>query len=338
MPIHLIPWPDDANDAKALWSRITRNPTTLNVIGLLIAIIVLYLILSFTAFGFSTYANQFGLLRNGALIGIAATGMTLVIVAREIDVSIGPAAAFSSVLVAKAISQWEFPAIAAILFTLAMGAAWGGLAGVLRARFGVPTFIATLGLWNILGGLALFTTDALPVVLPAGEPVMTFLDGTVLSVPVSAWVMIIAFVVVGFVSRKTAYGRSVYAVGGNAAAARLAGIPVMRTQILILATTGFLSALTGVLLAARMGSGNGGAASGLEFNVIAAVVVGGTAMTGGRGSLLGTFLGVIFITLISNGLVLLGVNPFLQRVVTGAIIVLSVLLNSVLASRSTLQK
>lgn len=309
------------------------NTTLVNIVGLLVAIVALYLYLMFNAVGFFTAANQSGLLRDAALIGVAATGMTLVIIAGEIDVSTGPAVALSSVIAASAISQWGLPTLLAIVVTLAIGTAWGTLAGFLRARFNVPSFIATLGLWSVLRGLAQFVTNALPVQIPDSDPVMDFLNGSVLGVPTPAIVMIVAFLVFGFVARKTPYGRSVFAIGGNAAAARLAGINVRRVRVTLFATMGFLGALSGVLLTARLGSGNSTAANGLEFDVIAAVVVGGTAMTGGRGSLVGTFLGVIFITLIGNGLVLLGVNSFLQNVVRGVIIVLAVLLNVTLSRR-----
>lgn len=322
--------------ARRFRVALPRSTTALNIVGLLVAIAVLYVVLGATAFGFLSEANQLGLLRDAALIGVVAAGMTLVIIAGEIDVSIGPAVAFASVIVAKAMTSWQLPTIVAILVTLLAGAAWGGLVGVLRARFRVPSFIGTLGLWNILGGLALYITNALPVPFSPDDPIMTVLSGTLLGLPTPAWAMAISFVAFGFVARKTAYGRSVYAVGGNAPAARLAGLPVDRTRIMIFVTTGVLSAASGVLLAARLGSGNGGAASGLEFKIIAAVVIGGTAMAGGRGSLVGTFLGVIFITLIGNGLVLLGVNSFVQDVVSGAIIVIAVLINVTMSRRRAL--
>lgn len=322
-----------AGGLQQRWSRLATSGTGLNIIGLLAAIAILYLVLSFTATGFTSAPNQMGLLRDAAMIGVVATGMTLVIVAGEIDVSIGPAVALSTVIFAKAMTSFGMPALVAILFTLALGGLWGLLVGYLRAKVGVPSFIGTLGLWNILGGLALFTTDALPVPIPITDPTVDLLSGRILGIPTPAWVMLIAFVLFGYISTRTAYGRSVFAVGGNSASSRLAGINVARIRMLIFVTTGVLSALSGVLLAARLGSGNGGAAKGLEFSIIAAVVVGGTAMTGGRGSLLGTFLGVIFITLLGNGLVLLGVNSFLQQVVSGAIIVIAVLLNVLISRR-----
>lgn len=322
-----------AGGLQQRWSRLVTSGTGLNIIGLLAAIAILYLVLSLTATGFTSAPNQMGLLRDAAMIGVVATGMTLVIVAGEIDVSIGPAVALSTVIFAKAMTSFGMPALVAILFTLALGGLWGLLVGYLRAKVGVPSFIGTLGLWNILGGLALFTTDALPVPIPITDPTVDLLSGRILGIPTPAWVMLIAFVLFGYISTRTAYGRSVFAVGGNSASSRLAGINVARIRMLIFVTTGVLSALSGVLLAARLGSGNGGAAKGLEFSIIAAVVVGGTAMTGGRGSLLGTFLGVIFITLLGNGLVLLGVNSFLQQVVSGAIIVIAVLLNVLISRR-----
>ncbi|NVI30321.1 ABC transporter permease [Streptomyces sp. CAI-17] len=310
-----------------------RRLRHLNELGLLAAVVVLYIVLGVVAGGFLSADNQLGILRDAATVGIPALGVTLVIIAGEIDISIGPAVAFASVLFAKAASEWDFGLPIALLLTLIAGALWGSAAGWLRARFGVPSFIATLGLWSALGGLALYTTNALPVATPGGG-FMEALGGKILGVPTPAVVLVLLFLVFWYVARRTAYGRSVYAVGGNAAAAQLAGIRISRVRVVLFATTGVLAALTGILMAARLGSGNGGAAAGLEFDVIAAVVIGGTALAGGRGSLVGTMLGVVFISVIANGLVLLGVNSFLQDVVRGLIIVGAVLINVVISRKS----
>lgn len=320
------------DDATAPWYR--RSPglraERINEIGLLAAILLLYVLLWTMAPGFLTPVNQLGLLRDGATIGIAACGMTLVIVAGEIDISVGPAAAFASVLVAKLTSDAGLAFPLSVVITLAAGFAWGAVAGWLRARFNVPSFIATLGLWSVLRGLGLFLTNALPVSLPSSG-MTAFLNGRMLDIPTPAVIMLVTFAIFVVIAMRTRYGRAVYAIGGNADAARLAGLPIDRVRVLLFATTGLLSAVTGVLLAARLQSGNGGAASGLEFDVIAAVVIGGTALAGGRGSMLGTLLGVFFVTLIGNGLVLIGVNSFLQDVVRGGIIVLAVIVNAVLS-------
>lgn len=319
-----------ASPAGAVRFRRLRH---LNELGLLSAVVVLYIVLGVIAGGFLSADNQLGILRDAATVGIPALGVTLVIIAGEIDISIGPAVAFASVLFAKAASEWDFGLPIALLLTLIAGALWGSAAGWLRARFGVPSFIATLGLWSALGGLALYSTNALPVATPGGG-FMEALGGKILGVPTPAIVLVLLFLAFWYVARRTAYGRSVYAVGGNAAAARLAGIRISRVRVVLFATTGLLAALTGILMAARLGSGNGGAAAGLEFDVIAAVVIGGTALAGGRGSLVGTMLGVVFISVIANGLVLLGVNSFLQDVVRGLIIVGAVLINVVISRKS----
>lgn len=201
-----------------------------------------------------------------------------------------------------------------------------------------PALVGLLGPW-ISGGIEFNwpqhhrPTTFMPVdfTLEAHE------DGAQ-TVWVSALIMIVLFALFVFISRKTAFGRSVFAVGGNATAAQLCGINVRRVRILIFTLSGLLAAVTGILLAARLGSGNAGAANGLEFDVIAAVVVGGTALSGGRGSLFGTLLGVLVITLIGNGLVLLGINSFFQQVVRGVIIVVAVLANILLTQRSSKAK
>lgn len=306
-----------------------------NELGLLAIIIVLYLVFSIYATGFISLNNQMNILRDAATIGIAAWAMTLIIISGEIDVSVGPMVAFISVILAY-LMQYAIPLPLALILALCLGAALGSVAGVLRGWFNVPSFVATLGLWSALRGMGLFMTNALPVPIDENA-VLDWLGGQVLGLPVSAVIMLILFVIFQFISKKTAFGRSVYAIGGNASAAQLCGINVKRIRVLLFTLAGLLAAVTGILLAARLGSGNAGAASGLEFDVIAAVVVGGTALSGGRGSMLGTLLGVLVITLIGNGLVLLGINSFFQQVVRGMIIVLAVLANIIVMQKNNKQ-
>lgn len=297
----------------------------MNELSLLAAIVILYVIFAFTANGFLTFYNQINILRDAATIGIAAWATTLIIISGEIDVSTGPMVAFVSVILAYML-QWGVPTIPAFALALILGAALGGIAGALRAYFDVPSFVATLGLWSALRGLGLYFTDALPVSI-GRNPIVDALDRPFLGVPPAAIIMLVLFVIFLFVSRKTAFGRSVYAVGGNAQAAFLSGINVTRVRLMVFVIGGLMAAISGILLLSRLGSGNATAASGLEFDVIAAVVVGGTALSGGRGSMVGTLLGVLVITLIGNGLILLGINPFIQQVVRGLIIVGAVLAN-----------
>jgi sugar transport system permease protein len=297
----------------------------MNEVSLFVAIAVLYIVFTATAGGFMSFNNQINILRDAATIGIAAWAATLIIISGEIDVSVGPMVAFISVALAYLL-QWGIPTPIAFAFAIVIGAAVASIAGILRAYFDVPSFVGTLGLWSALRGTALFVTDALPVSIGRNE-IVDMLDRPILGVPPAAIIMLVLFAVFAFVSRKTAFGRSVFAIGGNPHAAFLAGINVARIRVALFAIAGAMAAISGILLLSRLGSGNATAASGLEFDVIAAVVVGGTALSGGRGSMLGTLLGVLVITLIGNGLVLLGINPFFQQVVRGLIIVVAVLAN-----------
>jgi simple sugar transport system permease protein len=313
--------------------RVRLSAQQLNELGLIAIIVLLYAVFWSTARGFISLNNQLNILRDAASIGIAAWGATFIIIAGEIDVSVGPMVALLSVLMSFCL-QWHLPLVLGMLVALLGGAAFGALAGVLRAYFNVPSFVATLGLWSALRGTALFITNALPVTFKDND-VLDMLGDEIFGLPTSAVVMLVLFAAFAFASRNTAFGRSVFAVGGNPGAAHLAGIKVARIRVALFAIAGLLAGVTGILLTARLGSGNAGAASGLEFDVIAAVVVGGTSLSGGRGSMLGTLFGVIVITLIGNGLVLLGINPFFQQVVRGVIIVVAVLANIIATSQGT---
>jgi len=311
------------------------SPQNLNIVGLVLGIIVLSVVLSFTAPNFGTVRNAFSILQAAADVGIIAWAGTLVIVAGEIDISVGPAVAFWSVMLAEMAGPWHLGLPVALIATLVGGGLVGAFAGWLRARFGVPSFVVTLGLWLALRGQAEFMTNALPVPL-SDNGFMDFVGGTLPGgFPVSAVVMFVLFALYLFISRRTSFGRSVFAVGGNAKAAMLSGIKVARIRVLVFVGTGLLSAVVGIITAGRLTGGNATAASGLEFDVIAAVVVGGTSLAGGRGSMLGTLLGVFFIAIIGNGLILLGINPFFQNVVSGVVIVGAVLINLVLSRRGS---
>lgn len=304
----------------------------MNELSLFAAIFVLYVVFTSTASGFMSFNNQINILRDAATIGIAAWAATLIIIAGEIDVSVGPMVAFISVALAYFL-QWGIPTPLAFILAIIVGGALGSIAGILRAYFDVPSFVGTLGLWSALRGTALFITNALPVSIGRND-LLDRLDESVFGIPPAAIVMLVLFVAFAFISRKTAFGRSVFAIGGNAHAAFLSGISVSKIRVALFAIAGAMAAVSGILLVSRLGSGNATAANGLEFDVIAAVVVGGTSLSGGRGSMLGTLLGVLVITLIGNGLVLLGINPFFQQVVRGLIIVIAVLANIQAIKRS----
>lgn len=304
-----------------------------NEVGLLVALIALIVILSTQSENFLSTQNLFAILLDAALVGIVAWAATLVIITGEIDLSVGPAVAFWGVVLADLVTNVGVPFPLAVIMVLGGGALAGAGAGWLRARFDVPTFISTLGLWSAFRGLAYFFTGAMPISVEM-NPFMTFLVGRIWGVPVPALVMFVLFFAFYFLSKQTTFGRAVFAVGGNAKAAELGGINVAFTRVMVFALSGLMSAFLGIIIAARLSAGSPGAAQGLEFSAIAAVVIGGTLLMGGRGTMTGTLLGVLFVTVIGNGLVLLGVNSFLQDVIRGALIVIAVLLNLIVARQS----
>jgi simple sugar transport system permease protein len=302
------------------------RPHRLEHAGLIAALTVLCAVLYFVAPHFATVRNLVNVLQSASFLGIIALGMTLVILAGEIDISVGSAMALYSALLGVLPAFHGWPLWLAILLVLFLGAFFGGLAGYIRNRFNVPSFIVTLALLSALRGAALYLTDASPIAI--NDDVFAFVGGgRILTIPVPVIVFILLFLVFWFISEKTTFGRSVYAVGGNPDAARISGISLGRVRIAIFAITGLLSAVSAILLSSLIGSGNAGLGQGAEFQVIAAVIVGGTSLFGGRGSMTGTLLGVLFVGLISNGMVLMGANQYLQQIAQGLIILIAVLLS-----------
>lgn len=297
-----------------------------NEIGLAAVFVVMIAVLASSAPNFATLDNALNILRQASFVGVVAWGMTLVIISGEIDISPGAVAAFSGVALAELNSSAGLPLGVAALVVVLCGGLLGAGVGAMRAYIAVPTFIGSLALWSGLRGAGNVLTDGLPVPI-ANQAFQWLGNGALLGIPAPTVVAGVLFGVFWFVSRRTTFGRSAYAIGGNAHAAILNGVPVARTRVLLLATTGLLSATTGILIAAQLGAGAPSAATGMEFDVISAVVVGGTSLLGGRGSMLGTLLGVLFIATLINGLVLLGVNPFSQDVVRGVVILAAVVLN-----------
>jgi sugar transport system permease protein len=297
--------------------------------GLVGALIVLIVVLSLGAPYFMTIRNFTNVLQQVSFLGIIAMGMTLVIVCGEIDISVGSAMALYSSLIAVLNFRHGWPLWLAIALALVIGICVGLFAGYIRHRFKIPSFIVTLALLSSLRGAALWMTNASPIAIP--DRMFAFLgSGRIFGVlPFPLLVFIVISLVYWFVSTKTVFGRSVYAVGGNPEAARISGISLLRVRMLVFAGTGLLAAVSAVMLSSLIGSGNAGLGNGAEFQVIAAVIVGGTSLYGGRGSIWGTVLGVLFIGLLTNGMVLLNVNQYGQMVAQGVII-----LGAVLASET----
>jgi simple sugar transport system permease protein len=298
-------------------------------IGLLIGLLILIAFYSFAAPNFLTWSNLTNILQQSSYVGIIACGMTLVILAGEIDVSVGSATALAGVVLALMLQggmQWPL----AVLATILLGTFIGVFAGCIRAAFLIPSFIVTLALYGALRGFALMLTNAIPQAPEEfTNSFFSFLGaGKVLGLPAPAAVLIVLFVVFWLIATKSTFGKQIYAVGGNPDAAYLAGIHIFRIRIALFAITGGLSAIAGILLAAGLGSGDPSTSQGLEFDVIAAVIVGGTSLFGGKGTMIGTVLGVLFIGVLGNGLVLMGIDPYANSIVQGVVILGAVLVMS----------
>jgi ribose/xylose/arabinose/galactoside ABC-type transport system permease subunit len=292
---------------------------------------------------FAVYAPQFlsvpnlvNIALSIAITGILAVGMTAVILTGGIDLSVGSVAALAGV-VAALIAANDFAGSVALasVAALGVGLAVGVFNGVMVAWFRVPPFVTTLAMLTICRGLAFVLTGGRAVGnLPAGFGL--FGREHVLGVPVPVILMLLVFAAGWFILRRMTFGRYVYAVGGNREAAFLAGVNVKGVTMLVYILNGLLVGLAGLVLASRLGAGVPNAGIQYELDVIAAVVVGGTSLNGGRGSVIATLWGAVFIGVLNNGLNLAGIDPYMQRIALGAVILLAVLADQINKSRGQL--
>ncbi len=293
--------------------------------GIVIAFAVLMAILSLLSPSFLTVSNLLNIARQVSINAILAAGMTFVILTAGIDLSVGSVLACSGAVMAGLLAGGT-PLVAGIGAGLILGTLLGLVNGAVVTRGKVQPFIATLAMLTIARGATLVYTDGRPITgLP--DAFVWLGAGDVGRIPVPVIIMAVVFLVAHLILSRTVLGRYVYAIGGNEEAARLSGVNVIRVKTLVYAISGLLAAVSGVVLTARLNSAQPTAGSGYELDAIAAVVLGGTTLAGGEGSIGGTLLGAFIIGVINNGLNLLNVNPFYQQVVKGAVILLAVLLD-----------
>jgi ribose transport system permease protein len=271
--------------------------------------------------------NILNLLRQTSINALIAFGMTFIILTGGIDLSVGSILALSSALMAGMMVSGLDP-ILAILVGILLGAIMGVINGILVSKGKMAPFIVTLATMTIFRGLTLVYTDGKPIT-GIGDSVMFQMlgRGYFLGVPVPAVVMIIAFMILWFLLHKTSFGRKTYAIGGNEKASRISGIKVDRVKVAIYGLAGTMAAIAGAILTSRLNSAQPTAGQSYEMDAIAAVVLGGTSLSGGKGRLFGTLVGVLIIGTLNNGMNLLGVSSFYQQVVKGAVILIAVLLD-----------
>ncbi|WP_163578269.1 ABC transporter permease [Halomonas faecis] len=307
----------------------------------LIAIIIIFSILSPVYFSVDNFLTMSS---HVAIFGLLSIGMLLVILTGGIDLSVGSTLGFAGVFAGFLMQGVSFelfgvvvypPVWAVVVLTCAMGAFVGAINGVLIAYFKVPAFVATLGMLYVARGVALLMTDGLTYNNLGGSPELgnTGFDwlgfNRLFGVPIGVLVLAAVAIVALLALTRTPFGRWVYSTGGNARAAELSGVPVKRVQVSVYVLSGICAAIAGLVLSSQLTSAGPTAGTTYELTAIAGVVIGGAALTGGRGNVRGTLLGAFVIGFLSDGLVIIGVSSYWQTVFTGAVIVLAVLLNSI---------
>jgi ribose/xylose/arabinose/galactoside ABC-type transport system permease subunit len=303
--------PIDVATLAMVWRRV----------GVLIALVLLVAAASFLSHRFLTIPNLLNVLRQVAIVGILALGMTFVILTRGIDLSVGAILGISVVLYAGLLENHGM----IVAIPLGMGAAMaaGLVNGIGISYAGIPPFIMTLGMLSFARGLAFIYTGGTPIPI-LNESFYDLGNGYLLGIPIPSLILIAVLIASGIVLSLTPFGRCVYGIGSNEDAARLAGVPVRLYKTMVYVVSGGVSGLAGLVYASQLSIGTPIAGQGYELDAIAAVVVGGTSLFGGKGSVVGTFIGTLIIGVLANILNLTGVDPFVQQLFKGVLIVLAV--------------
>ncbi len=301
-----------------------------------IIIVFLAVVLTFISDYFFTVNNLLNMLRNIALQGVIAFGMTIVIVSGELDLSISSSVALTGVLIGMVggklaeagIMPLEYGAIVGIAVALLVSVLVGVANGWLITRFKIPAMIVTLAMQNVLYGVAAVISKGFPIIsFPSWYSYVG--SGRLFGViPVPVIVLLVAFMITYFMLGFTKFGRATFASGGNAEAARLSGINVKRTKIVGLVVIQICCVISGIMLSSQVMSGTFSFAKGWEMNAIASVIIGGASISGGIGNMRGTLLGIIFIGILTNGMTLLNVNDYVQYIVRGGLMIFAVLLST----------
>jgi ribose transport system permease protein len=296
-------------------------------LGSTIGLVLIIAIVSALSSDFLTVNNLLNVLRQVSINALIAFGMTFVILTGGIDLSVGSMLALSSAMVAQLMAKGvDF--VSALLIGVIGGAIMGAFNGLMITKGKVAPFIATLASLTIFRGFTLVFTNGSPITGMNNDlSFQMFGKGYLFGIPIPVVTMLVVFAILLFVLRKTVFGRQTYAIGGNEEASILAGIKVDRVKVAIYSISGALSALAGIILISRLNSADPNAGASYELDAIAAVVLGGTSLSGGKGSILGTLIGALIIGVLNNGLNLLNVSPFYQLVVKGFVILLAVLID-----------
>ena len=297
-----------------------------SVVSIALFFLVVCIIFSVATNAFLTSPNLLNILRQSAPLLIVAAAMTFVITTGGIDLSVGSVLALVATLSATLL-QFGLPWPAVILAMLALGALLGAVQGYFVAYEGIPAFIVTLAGLSVIRGVALLITVGYSIPVDPGSPFMVIGRAWFLGVPVPALIAVVILAIAYVAFNETPFGRYVTGIGANAEAVRRAGVNTRLMTLFVYVISAAAAALAGIIIASRLGSGSSNAGQGFELDVIAAVVLGGTSLFGGRGTIVGTMLGALTVAVIGNGLILAHLSPFLTPIVTGTIILIAIWLN-----------
>ncbi|MDD3363137.1 MAG: ABC transporter permease [Hespellia sp.] len=301
-------------------------------------IILVAMVIFFTscAGNFFKINNILNILRQVSVLSILTAGMTFVVISGGMDLTVGSYLGLTGVIAVQLMTVVNMNIGGSCLITMVVITAFGFITGLLIVSLNVSPIVITLGMQTVVRGIAYIISGGLPI-YDVPDAIVFLGQGYVFGVPVPVIIMIVIVVIMGIVLKFTYFGRYVYAIGGNIEAAKLAGVAVNKIVISLYAISAFLSALAGIVLAGRLSSGAPASGTGTEMDVITAVVIGGVSINGGKGSMLGAFVGAVIIGVLSNGLTIMNVSEYYQQVVKGLVLILAVAFD-VLANRERVKK
>ncbi len=305
--------------SRNAWTGFIHSPLALPLAGL----IAVSILMGIASDNFFSISNIMNVLRQVSVVGILAVGMSFVILTGGIDLSVGAVMALAGTISAGLMVNMGLPGVVGLVAGLIVGVAFGLFNGVLVAWGRMPAIIVTLATMGMARGFGLIYSGGYPI---SGLPswIAWFGIGRIWTIPTPVILMLIIYGFAWVLLQRTAFGRHVYAIGGNANAARLSGVRTRRVMLAVYGICGLTAALAAIVLTGRLMSGQPNAGQGFELDAIASVVLGGTAIAGGRGLILGTLIGAVLLGILNNGLNLMGINPYLQEVIKGLIILFAI--------------
>lgn len=303
----------------------TGTLTLIQKYGMVLILCLITIVFSILSPNFLTYSNIASILRQVSIIGIIAAGQTLVIITAGIDLSVGSIVALAGIVSAMTALGTE-SAILGIAAGLLTGTLIGLFNGVLISKLKLTPFIVTLASMTLFAGFALVVSEGNPIIV--SEPLFKFIgQGYIGPIPFPVIILLFIYLFFFFILKKTVHGQYIYSIGGNEKATILAGIKVDKHKIIVYGTSGFLAALASIILTSRLSSASPVAGAGYELDAIAAVILGGTSLFGGRGNVLGTLIGVLILGVLTSGMNLINVSPFYQNIAKGIIVLVAVIID-----------